>query len=93
MLPCSEPFGASGQPFVDMNKYALVCLNEDARVVSVQIKDSQADAFNEMKKQLELELRDAEECGFEPSYDIDDDYANLSYGDMFYAWEIKQATF
>jgi hypothetical protein len=74
-------------------KYALVCVNENSRVVSVELFADKDEARNEMLSQFERERQDAEECGFETDHYIDDCYATLSYGSSSSAWEIKPTDF
>lgn len=74
-------------------KYALVCVNENSRVVSVELFADKDEARNEMLSQFKREQQDAEESGFETDHYIDDCYATLSYESSFYAWEIKPTDF
>lgn len=74
-------------------KYALVCVNENARVVSVELFADKDEARNEMLSQFKREQQDAEESGFETDHYLDDCYAALSYGEARYSWEIKATDF
>ena len=87
--PCLKPCGEQVSRALFMTKAALVCINEDYRVVSVQIFDNTEQARAEMNAQVERESNDAECEGFEPSVDNDGYYACVSYGSSSYVWDIK----
>ena len=87
--PCLKPCGEQVSRALFMTKAALVCINEDYRVVSVQIFDNTEQARAEMNAQVERESNDAECEGFEPSIDNDGYYACVSYGSSSYVWDIK----
>lgn len=77
--------------------FALTCVNGDKEVVSADIFFTRAKAREYMRVDFDNERSDAEASGYDEFYeeDIDDDTADLAYGDDAaneYHWTITEST-
>lgn len=78
--------------------FVLTCVNGDKEVVSADTFTTRAKAREHMRVDFDNERTDAENAGYEEFYeeDIDDDTADLAYGDDAaneYHWAITESTF
>lgn len=77
--------------------FILTCVNGDKEVVSADTFFTRAKAREHMREDFDNERSDAESSGYDEFYeeDIDDDTADLAYGDDAaneYHWTITEST-
>ena len=76
-----------------MKIYVLVCVNENCDIVSVSTHPNLESARFQLSKEYNLEKHDAEIAGYEEAYNdgLEAKTAQVSRGDYFYRWEIKES--